>query len=73
MKPKELSADSLYGSDDNYEQAKQYNVELIAPTMGPGEGGDLSLSDFEFSQKGEIIACPEGNAPGKEKKSQHRF
>ena len=73
LKPTELSADSLYGSDENNEHAKQHGVELVAPTMGPGEGDDLSLADFQFSKKGEIIACPEGNAPGKVKKSQYRF
>jgi len=68
LKPKELSADSLYGSDDNYERAKQHDVQLVAPTMGSGKSDDLSLSDFQFSVKGEIIACPQGNAPGKVKK-----
>lgn len=68
LKPTELSADSLYGSDENNERAKQHGVELVAPTMGPGEGDDLSLADFQFSKKSEIIACPEGNAPGKVKK-----
>ncbi len=68
LKPTELCADSLYGSDENNERAKQHGVELVAPTMGPGEGDDLSLADFQFSKKGEIIACPEGNAPGKVKK-----
>jgi len=68
LKPKELTADSLYGSDDNFERAKQHDVELIAPTMGPGQGDDLGLVDFEFSKKGEIVACPKGNAPAKVKK-----
>jgi len=68
LKPKELSADSLYGSDDNNERAKKHDVELIAPTMGPGKDDDLSLTDFQFSEKGEIVACPRGNAPGKVKK-----
>jgi len=67
LKPKELSADSLYGSDENYERAKQHDVQLIAPTMGSGKEGDLSLSDFQFSVKGKIIACPQGNVPGKVK------
>jgi len=68
LKPEELSADSLYGSDDNFERAKQHDIELVAPTMGPGQDDDLSLSDFQFSEKGEIVACPHGNAPGKVKK-----
>jgi hypothetical protein len=68
LKPDELSADSLYGSDDNYERAKQHDVELVAPTMGPGKDNDLSLDDFQFSEEGQIVACPQGNAPGKVKK-----
>jgi hypothetical protein len=38
LKPKELLADALYGSDDNNEQAKKHDVELIAPTMGTTKG-----------------------------------
>jgi len=68
LKPRQLAADSLYGSDDNYEYAKKHDVELIAPTMGPGQSHDLSLQDFHFSEKGQILACPQGHAPGKIKK-----
>lgn len=63
LKPRELTADSLYGSDENYEQAKKHGVELIAPTMGSVDPDKLSLTDFEFSEKGQIIACPRGNRP----------
>jgi len=35
--------------------------------MGPGQGDDLNLDDFQFSEKGKIVACPQGNAPGKVK------
>lgn len=68
--PKELTADCLYGSDDNCQRAKQHDVELIAPIMGSVEHDKLSLADFEFSQKGEVIACPRGNAPEKIKKKK---
>jgi len=61
-------ADSLYGSDDNCEIADKHGVELIAPTMGSVDKENLSLADFQFSPKGEIIACPQGNAPAKVKK-----
>jgi len=63
LKPEELIADSLYGSDDNCERAKEHDVELIAPTMGAVSEDKLCLSDFQFSEKGEIIACPQGHAP----------
>jgi len=68
LKPKELMADSLYGSDDNCENAEKHDVELIAPTMGSVDKEKLSISDFQFSPKGEIIACPKGSAPAKVKK-----
>jgi len=63
LKPEELIADSLYGSDDNCEHAKEHDVELITPTMGAVSEDKLCLSDFQFSKKGEIIACPQGHAP----------
>jgi len=68
LKPKEILADSLYGSDDNCERAKKHNVKLIAPTMGSVRKDKLSLTDFIFSSKGEIVACPQGNPPTKIKK-----
>lgn len=68
LKPKELCADSLYGSDDNCEHAKNHGVELIAPAMGSVKEDKLSLADFKFSEKGDIVACPRGSAPAKVKK-----
>jgi len=68
LKPKELQADSLYGSDDNCEKAAQHDVELVAPTMGSVNKDKLSLADFQFSPKGEIVACPQGHAPAKVRK-----
>ena len=68
LTPKEIFADSLYGSDDNCEHAKNHEVELIAPVMGSVQEGKLSLADFKFSEKGEIFACPRGNTPSKVKK-----
>ena len=70
LNPKELTADSLYGSDDNHEKAKEHGVELIAPTMGSIEGGKLSLSDFKLSAQGKVIACPQGHRPAKQKKKK---
>lgn len=65
LKPKELQADSLYGSDDNCEIAEEHGIELIAPTMGSVDKDKLSITDFQFSTKSEIVACPQGNAPAK--------
>ena len=68
--PEELEADSLYGSDENCEQAKEHGVELIAPTMGATKENKISLSDFEISAKGQIVSCPQGHAPAKVKKKK---
>jgi hypothetical protein len=70
LKPKELTADSLYGSDDNSEHAKRHDVELIAPTMGTAQEDDLTVADFQFSSKGDVVACPNGQAPAKIKKGK---
>jgi hypothetical protein len=70
LKPEDLTADSLYGSDDNYEQAKENGVELVAPTMGSPEEDKINLSDFQISEKGKIISCPQGHAPAKVKKKK---
>jgi len=70
LKPQELTADSLYGSDDNCEQAKRHGVELVAPTMGSVDEDKISLADFKFSEKDEITACPRGNCPAKIRKKK---
>ncbi|MDO9515301.1 MAG: transposase, partial [Syntrophales bacterium] len=60
LAPDELLADSLYGSDDNCETAKELGTEVIAPTMGSQKEDVIPLSDFTFSEKGKVISCPEG-------------
>ena len=71
--PEELLADSLYGSDENCETAKELGTEVIAPTMGSQKEDTISLSDFTVSEKGKVISCPEGHAPvtTKHKKNRH--
>jgi len=71
--PDELLADSLYGSDENCETAKESGTEVIAPTMGSQKEDVIALSDFTFSEKGKVISCPEGHSPvsTKHKKSRH--
>jgi hypothetical protein len=63
LKPEVLIADSLYGSDDNTEKATEHGVEIVSPVMGTIQEDKLSLQDFHFSEKGQIIACPKGHAP----------
>lgn len=62
LAPTEILADSLYGSDDNVEKAKELGVEVVSPTMGSQAEG-ITLAEFSFTQTDEITACPEGHRP----------
>lgn len=66
LAPTELLADSLYGSDDNLEKAKELGVEVVSPAMGSAPDG-ISLADFTFSDTDEMTACPEGQQPQRTK------
>jgi len=68
LKPKEVLADTLYGSDDNQQKAESLGVELVAPTMGAVKEDRLGLSDFQIDEKGVVLACPQGHAPAVVKK-----
>ncbi len=68
-----VSADSLYGSDDNIETAKSKGVEVVAPTMGAGKSKEVTLADFEFSDDGHVVSCPEGNKPAISDENDSRF
>jgi hypothetical protein len=71
--PEELLADSLYGSDDNCEKAKELGVEVVSPCMGSSSKGEYNLGDFSFSDDGKTVACPQGHAPLKTKNKKNRF
>ena len=66
LAPTELLADTLYGSDDNVEKAKELGITVIAPVMGAKESA-IALADFMFSDTDQITACPEHQAPTKTK------
>lgn len=66
LSPTELLADSLYGSDENVEQAKAQGVSVVSPAMGT-PGGTISLADFSFNDRDELTACPQGQQPVKSK------
>ena len=64
VSPEELLADSLYGSDENCQKAAELEVQVIAPAMGSIKKEDhINLSDFESTENGIVISCPEGHAP----------
>lgn len=71
--PKEIQADTLYGSDENSESAKSKGVELVSPTMGTTKNEGVTLSDFEFSDNGQVERCPQGHAPVVNKNKKERI
>ncbi|MDP2799633.1 MAG: transposase [Deltaproteobacteria bacterium] len=71
LAPKEVLVDTLYGSDENREAADAMGVKVISPTMGSKES-TINLSDFELSEKGKVISCPNGHAPVKIKTKKNR-
>ena len=70
LAPKELLADSLYGSDDNVEKAKELGVEVVSPTMGM-QSQAIGLADFIFDDSDTITTCPEGKEPIRIKIGKH--
>lgn len=64
MAPREVLADSLYGSEQNVEKAAQSGTELVAPVPGGEKKSKTSfLSAFAFTEDGRIETCPAGRAP----------
>jgi len=52
--PKELLADSLYGSDENCETAQEKDVNLVAPVMGRKSEKEIGLGDFVVTDSGKV-------------------
>ncbi|MBI9082744.1 MAG: transposase [Desulfobacterales bacterium] len=73
LAPEELQADSLYGSDENVQQAEQLGVKVISPTMGTEKPGPCNLSDFTFLSNGHVDRCPAGQLPALRKRKKERF
>jgi hypothetical protein len=73
VKPKELLADSLYGSTSNCDKAKrEHGVEVVAPLM-PGNQKYFHLSKFMLDAHGRITSCPCGIAPKSVKPTKNGF
>jgi len=70
--PKEVLADSLYGSDENCQKAAKEGVEVIAPAGGKTQAEGLGLADFTFSKEGRATACPQNHTPLKTKHKKER-
>ncbi len=73
LSPKEVLADSLYGSDDNCQDAAELGVEVVSPVMGSKKEDHISLTDFELSDKGQVVSCPQGHASATTKKKKERY
>ena len=71
--PKQLLADSLYGSDQNVQTAATKGVEVISPPMGAEKQGAIGLSDFHIEKSGKVISCPQGHAPIHWKRKKTRY
>jgi hypothetical protein len=71
--PKQLLADSLYGSDQNVETAASKGVEVISPPMGSEKQGAIGLSDFHIDKSGKVIGCPQGHAPIHSLRKKNRY
>jgi hypothetical protein len=70
--PEEVLVDSLYGSDENCEKAKELGVEVVSPVMGKPQENTLTLTDFTMSDEATVSACPQGYAPVKVKHKKGR-
>ncbi|MBL6967054.1 MAG: transposase [Desulfobacteraceae bacterium] len=64
--------DTLYGSDENCQSAAKLGVEVVSPAKSTKEKDSITLSDFEVSQKGDVVSCPQGHAPVRTKKKKTR-
>ena len=62
VKPKEMLADSGYGSDENVMNLKEKNIDLVAPVLGKNKTG-FGLENFVFDEENKIIECPIGKTP----------
>jgi hypothetical protein len=65
LKPKELLADSHYGSNECLAKGRERQVEIISPAMtAKGKRqGKLTLEDFELDDQGCVVRCPTGREP----------
>ena len=48
-------------------------VEVVSPAKSTKQEEGISLSDFEVSEKGDVVSCPQGHVPvrTKTKKTRH--
>ena len=71
--PKEMLADTAYGSTANAIACEEKGTELVTPVAGPkvdeAEAGKITKADFEVDPKGErATRCPAGREATSEKR-----
>ncbi|MBW1857826.1 MAG: transposase, partial [Deltaproteobacteria bacterium] len=72
LAPDKLLADTLYGGDENCQEAKELGVEVISPAKSTKEKDGITLSDFNVNERGDIVSCPQGHVPVKRKTKKTR-
>jgi hypothetical protein len=69
--PAELLCDTLYGSDDNVQEAAEKGVAVIAPMQGNVPADNISLADFTCDPSTHaVLQCPEGHEPEKVRRTK---
>lgn len=68
LKPEELLADTLYGSDDNEQYCEQNHIDLIAPVRGPAPRKPI----FSMTQKQKRLARRRAAEKTEEWKQRYR-
>lgn len=66
LKPREMLADTAYGSDPNVQLAAEQGVELVSPVSGPkvDDPYQLNADDFAVDEAtGQVERCPAGVVP----------
>ena len=65
VRPKELLADSHYGSKACLQKGRKHDVDVVSPSMPPKgkRQGKLTLEDFELDDQGMVVRCPMGQSP----------
>jgi hypothetical protein len=63
--PKEMTADTAYGSDENVQFAATKGVELVSPVSGPKSDAErLNADDFVVNEESKTVeCCPAGHEP----------
>jgi len=69
---KKVLADSLYGSDENVQDAAAQGVDVLSPVLGRCSKDKLSLDDFIIDATGIMQSCPAGQPPERVRKNRKK-